>query len=112
MDSHALDTVFSALSDPTRRGLLARLAEGEQNVVQLTAAFDISQPAISRHIRILDEAGLVRREKRGRETFVMAQTEAAQGAAAWLDHYVRFWSQHFDRMDDILSRQQEDRNDR
>ncbi|WP_305987856.1 helix-turn-helix transcriptional regulator [Roseibium sp. MMSF_3544] len=102
MNSENLDLVFSALSDATRRGILANLAKGERTVHEITAAFDISQPAISRHLRVLDHAGLVRREKRGRETYVMASAETAAHAADWLAHYVNFWTAHFERMDQIL----------
>lgn len=112
MDSKKLDLVFSALSDATRRGILANLALGERTVHELTAAFDISQPAVSRHLRVLDCAGLVKREKRGRETFVTAATETAAEAAHWLAHYVDFWTAHFDQMDAILTKQKERPHDR
>ncbi|WP_298982455.1 metalloregulator ArsR/SmtB family transcription factor [uncultured Roseibium sp.] len=107
MDSKNLDLVFSALSDATRRGILASLASGERTVHELTSDFDISQPAVSRHLRVLDSAGLVRREKRGRETIVTAATETAAEAAHWLTHYVDFWTVHFDQMDVILTKQRE-----
>ncbi|MEJ6404722.1 ArsR/SmtB family transcription factor [Yoonia sp. 2307UL14-13] len=111
MNSKNLDLVFAALSDATRRGILANLEVGPRTVHQLTAAFDISQPAISRHLRVLDDAGLVQREKRGRETYVTANAATAAQAADWLAHYVRFWTAHFDRMDHILSNQKEENDE-
>ncbi len=103
MDLHRLDRIFSALSDATRRGILAELATGERTVKELCEPFDMSQPAISKHLRVLDRAGLIRREKRGRENFVSAQAEAADHAAAWIQHYSRFWRHHFDQVADHLA---------
>ncbi len=102
MDSQILDRVFSALSDPIRRGILIELSTGEQNVRQLTERFDVSQPAISRHIRTLKAAGLVQKEKRGREQFIRVNAERAEEAAAWIHHYSQFWKQHFDEVAQIL----------
>ncbi|MEM9550488.1 MAG: metalloregulator ArsR/SmtB family transcription factor [Pseudomonadota bacterium] len=110
MNSQQLDRIFSALADPTRRGILASLSMGARNVRQLTADFAISQPAISRHLRVLDQAGLVRREKRGRETVVSAQSGSAEEAASWLTYYVQFWRQHFDEMDRLLPERVENRD--
>lgn len=112
MNSQHLDRVFSALADPTRRGILTGLAAGERNVRQLTASFGISQPAISRHLRVLAAADLIRREKRGRETFVSVKSEAAEDAARWIIHHAEFWRHHFDQMDRLLAgRKQENSND-
>ncbi len=111
MDSLALDRVFSALSDATRRGILAELSGGPRNVRQLTSAFEISQPAISKHLRVLDTAGLIRREKRGREHLVTVNAAAAEEAAAWIAHYARFWRLHFDAVDDILTQRKEAQDD-
>ena len=103
MDSRDLDLVFSALSDPTRRGIMVALSGGEQNVRQLTDAFDISQPAISRHIKTLATAGLITKEKRGREQLIRVNPQRARQAAAWIQHYTNFWQQHFDEVDRILA---------
>lgn len=103
MDSHRLDLVFSALSDPTRRGIMVALSNGEQNVRQLTDAFDISQPAISRHIKTLARAGLITKQKRGREHFIRVSPDRAEEAATWIQHYTTFWKQHFDTVDQILA---------
>lgn len=107
MDSKNLDMVFSALSDATRRGILANLEKGEQSVHALTARFDISQPAISRHLSVLDRAGLISRKKRGRETIVRASVGSAHEASSWLSRYVAFWTDHFEHMETLLSEKKE-----
>ena len=107
MDSQELDRVFGALSDPIRRGILVCLSEGERNVSQLTEAFYVSQHAISRHLRLLLDAGLIKKEKRGREHFIRAEAEQAKRAAAWITHYSAFWRAHFDEVQDILDSKRE-----
>lgn len=107
MDSHSLDQVFAALSDPTRRGILSRLSTGEHNVRQLTHGFGISQPAISRHLKTLSAAGLIIKEKRGREQFARVNPEKAEEAAAWIIHYSQFWRAHFDEVAQILQHRKE-----
>lgn len=102
MDSRELDLIFGALADPIRRGILMNLSAGEQNVSQLTDAFGVSQPAISRHIRTLRDAGLIEKEKRGREQFVHVNSTRAEQAAAWITHYSKFWRTHFDEVERIL----------
>ncbi len=102
MDSQELDLIFGALADPIRRGILVNLSEGEQNVSQLTEAFDVSQPAISRHLKTLSSAGLIEKEKRGREQFVRVNPAGAEQAAAWITRYSAFWRAHFDEVDRIL----------
>lgn len=102
MDSQELDRVFGALADPVRRGILVRLSTGAQNVSQLTEAFDISQPAISRHLKVLGNAGLVEKQKRGREQLVRANAARAEQAAAWITRYSTFWRHHFDAVGDII----------
>lgn len=102
MDSQELDLLFGALADPIRRGILVNLSEGELNVSQLTEAFDVSQPAISRHLKTLSSAGLIEKEKRGREQFVRAIPARAEQAAAWITRYSAFWRHHFDEVDRIL----------
>lgn len=112
MDSQTLDRVFSALSDPIRRGILVELSAGEQNVRQLTRKFDVSQPAISRHIRTLKDAGLIEKEKRGREQFIQVNAKKAEDAAAWIIHYSQFWKQHFDEVARILDQKGLSNDDR
>jgi DNA-binding transcriptional ArsR family regulator len=102
MDSQELDLIFGALADPIRRGILVNLTDGEQNVSQLTEAFDVSQPAISRHLKTLSSAGLINKEKRGREQFVRANPARAEQAAAWITRYSAFWRDHFDEVERIL----------
>ena len=94
-----LDLVFAALADPTRRAILARLATGEATVNELVAPSDLSQPTISKHLKVLERAGLV---SRGREAqFRPVRLEAAPlaGAAQWLGDYRRFWAESLDRLD-------------
>jgi DNA-binding transcriptional ArsR family regulator len=101
-----LSATLSALADPTRRAILARLARGEATVNELAAPFDISLPAVSRHLKVLEAAGLI---SRGREAqWRPCKLEAAPLAAVsgWLDHYRRFWDGSFDRMDDYLAQLQ------
>jgi DNA-binding transcriptional ArsR family regulator len=99
-----LDNTFAALSDPTRRAILARLALGEASVGELGEPFDISPPAISRHLRVLEEAALIRCEKRGKHRICRLDAKALAGASEWLETYRRFWSESFDRLDEHLKR--------
>ncbi len=110
IDSSQLNKVFGALSDETRRGILSQLAEGEANVVQLAKPYDMSQPAITKHLKVLEAAGLVQRWKVGRETRVRARADTAQEAATWITYYSKFWQQHFDVVDQVLrqNRRKED----
>jgi DNA-binding transcriptional ArsR family regulator len=99
LPSTELDRVFGALADPTRRAILARLARGAATVNELVAPFALSQPTISKHLKVLERAGLV---SRGREAqFRPVRIEAAPlaGAAQWLGDYRRFWGESFDRLD-------------
>jgi DNA-binding transcriptional ArsR family regulator len=87
-----LDRVFSAVSDPTRRAILSRLAESDARVTDVAEAFPISLNSTSKHIRVLEGAGLVRRRVRGREHFLSLDAAPLADAAAWIEHYHRFWS--------------------
>jgi DNA-binding transcriptional ArsR family regulator len=97
-----LDATFAALADPTRRAILARLASGEASVAELAAPFAMSQPAISKHLKVLERAGLVSRgrdaQRRPRRLEAMPLAEATQ----WLERYRRFWEGSFQRLDDLL----------
>ncbi len=97
-----LDSTFAALSDPTRRAILARLALGEASVGELGEPFDISPPAISRHLRVLEGAKLIRRERRGKHQICRLDPQALSQASDWLDAYRRFWSESFERLDKHL----------
>lgn len=102
IDPDALSSVFSALADPTRRAILARLAQGPATVKELSAPFDISGPAVSRHLRVLEHAGLIHR---GREAQWRPRTlEAAplKEVAEWAGEFRRFWDASYARLDDYL----------
>ena len=98
-----LDAVFGALADPTRRAILARLAEGEANVVELTAPFGISQPAISRHLKVLERAGLVTRTRRRTARLSHLRANPLREATRWLAGYRDYWDESFDRLDSLLT---------
>jgi DNA-binding transcriptional ArsR family regulator len=98
-----LSTVFGALADPTRRAILARLADGDASVTELTEPFHVSQPAISRHLKVLEQAGLITRHRRA--TVRLSHLEAAplRDATAWLVGYREYWEESFDRLDALLT---------
>jgi DNA-binding transcriptional ArsR family regulator len=99
-----LDPIFNALADPTRRAILARLAQGEANVGTLAEPFEISAPAISRHLRVLEEAALISNERRGKQRVCRLNRETLARAQEWFDFSRRFWSGSFDRLDSHLKR--------
>ena len=105
-----LDNVFSALADPTRRAILARLAEGESSVGELAEPFDISLPAISRHLRVLRNAGLVLRHKDGRVRRCALDAAPLKAASDWVETYRRVWDDQFDALAEYLEREQENSN--
>ena len=102
MNQTSLNKVFSALSDPTRRGMLAQLASGESNVSSLADQYEISQPAISKHLRVLEDAGLITRKKHGRQNIVRVNPKPIEEAETWIGHYARFWRQQFDDVEQYL----------
>ena len=102
-----LDTAFSALADPTRRAILARLASGEATVGELGEPFAISAPAISRHLKVLEEAKLIARTRRGQQLVCRLNPEGLKTAQEWLDHYRAFWSGAFDRLNAHLKQKPE-----
>ncbi len=97
-----LSVVFGALADPTRRAILARLTDGDANVGQLAVPFRVSQPAISRHLKVLEQAGLISRRRQA--TARLSQLEAAplREATAWLTKYREYWEESYDRLDALL----------
>lgn len=101
--SERLDATFIALADPTRRAILARLQEGEASVTELTTPFDISQPAISKHIKILERAGLVTRSSDGTRRPVRIEAAPMREAADWLEKYREFWEKSYNRLDALLA---------
>jgi DNA-binding transcriptional ArsR family regulator len=107
MDTTAeLDRVFGALADPTRRAIVSRLVGGDAGVVELAAAFPISQPAVSKHLRVLEEAGLVTRRRDGRRNLCRLRPERLRPVAEWVAPYERFWAASFARLDDLVRQEQ------
>jgi len=102
--SRALDLLFGALSDATRRGIVERLAAGEATVTELAAPFDISLPAISRHLKVLERASLITRSQQGKWRRARLSPAPLAGAASWLERYERLWTESFARLDDHLAR--------
>ncbi|ASP36369.1 helix-turn-helix transcriptional regulator [Labrenzia sp. VG12] len=98
----SLDAVFSALSDPTRRAILTRLASGDASVNELAAPFDMSQPAISKHLKVLEKAGLVTRGTDRQRRPARLNAAPMQDAIAWLEEFSRFWTSSFDQLDALL----------
>jgi DNA-binding transcriptional ArsR family regulator len=98
-----LDRVFSAVSDPTRRAILARLADSDARVTDVASAFPISLNSTSKHIRVLEGAGLVRRSVRGREHILTLEAAPLADAAGWIDHYRRFWSAQLASLDAFVT---------
>jgi DNA-binding transcriptional ArsR family regulator len=97
--AQTLDRVFAALADPTRRAILARLADGEATVNELVAPFGFSQPTISKHLKVLESAGLVSRGRAAQFRPVRLNAAPLQQAAGWLGDYERFWAESLDRLD-------------
>ncbi len=102
MMSDPLSTVFAALADPTRRAILARLAAGEASVSELAAPFAMSLPAISKHLKVLERAGLIARGRRAQWRPCRLQAEPLHQAAGWLEAYRPYWEGRFDRLDNYL----------
>ncbi len=99
------DSVFKSLADPTRRALFERLSrDGDQTVRMLTDSAGVSQPAVSKHLRVLKQAGLVRARHSGRETHYSAQPRALEPLIDWMSYYSRFWHDRFDHLEDLLNR--------
>jgi DNA-binding transcriptional ArsR family regulator len=103
-----LDVVFHALSDGTRRGMLRRLADGERSVGDLAAPFDMSFAGASKHVKVLEQAGLVRRRIAGRTHFCRLEASRMKEAQDWLRYYERFWTSRLDVLEDLLLRDAED----
>lgn len=106
MNESSLDTTFAALADPTRRAILARLALGETSVTELARPFEISMPAISKHLKVLEKAGLIDRGRDAQTRPARLNPAALKTAAAWIDEYRKFWEESFDRLDAYLQKLQ------
>ena len=100
----SLDQTFSALSDPTRRAILARLALGETSVGELAKPFAMSLPAVSKHLKVLERAGLVRRTREGRRHQLKLDAAPLRAIARWALSYEQFWNQHLDQLEDVLAK--------
>lgn len=97
-----LDTTFSALADPTRRAILARLTLGEASVMELAEPFDMSQPAVSRHLKVLEQAGLISRGRDAQRRPCRLEAAPLAEASAWLERYRQLWEGNFQRLDALL----------
>ena len=102
MPSDHLSTTFAALADPTRRAILARLASGEASVTELSEPFEMSMPAISKHLKVLEHAGLIARGRDAQWRPCRLEAGRLKEVATWVEDYRRFWEQSFDRLDDYL----------
>jgi DNA-binding transcriptional ArsR family regulator len=102
MPADRLSTTFAALADPTRRAILARLSLGETSVSELAEPFDISLPAISKHLKVLERAGLIARGREAQWRPCRLEAGPMKEATGWLEHYRQFWEQSFDRLEDYL----------
>jgi DNA-binding transcriptional ArsR family regulator len=99
-----LDATFAALADPTRRAILARLAKGDASVNELAEPFDMSQPAISKHLRVLERAGLISRSRDAQRRPCRLEAKPLERASEWLEGYRQIWEANFDRLDQLLER--------
>jgi DNA-binding transcriptional ArsR family regulator len=97
-----LSTTLSALADPTRRAILARLASGEATVTELAEPFEISLPAVSKHLKVLERAGLIARGRAAQWRPCRLEAAPLKDAADWIEHYRRFWEESLDRLDEYL----------
>jgi DNA-binding transcriptional ArsR family regulator len=103
MATDRLSLVFGALADPIRRAILTRLADGEATVAELAEPFRVSQPAISRHLKVLENAGLISRTRRATARLSHLEPEPLRDVTAWLARYQRFWDESHERLDDLLA---------
>src|ERR1700739_4315930 len=101
-----LDNTFAALSDPTRRAILARLTQGEASVKTLAEPFDISAPAITKHLKVLERAGLIARSPNAQQRRCNLDPAPLRDIAVWMETYRQFWSESFDRLDGYLEKLQ------
>jgi DNA-binding transcriptional ArsR family regulator len=99
----SLDATFAALADPTRRAILGRLAQGDASVAELAQPFALSQPAISKHLKVLERAGLVSRGRDAQRRPRKLEARPLAEATAWLEHYRQFWEANYERLDSVLA---------
>jgi len=103
MSADRLNSTFAALADPTRRSILARLAAGESSVTDLAQPFDMSLPAVSKHLKVLERAGLIARGRDAQWRPCRLAAAPLKEVADWVEHYRRFWDESFERLDDYLN---------
>jgi DNA-binding transcriptional ArsR family regulator len=108
MTPDSLSATFAALADPTRRAILARLAVGETSVTELAAPFRMSMPAVSKHLKVLEHAGLIARGREAQWRPCRLEAGPLRDVAQWVDHYRQFWEASFDRLDDYLKQLQKE----
>lgn len=106
MTEEELDRAFAALADPTRRAILARLARGEAGVLELGEPFDMSQPAITKHLKVLEAAGLISRRKDAQRRLSRLEPERIKQVSDWLGSYRDYWEASFSRLDDLLAQEE------
>jgi DNA-binding transcriptional ArsR family regulator len=115
MASDHLSTTFAALADPTRRAILARLAQGEASVTELAKPFDLSLPGISKHLKVLQRAGLITQSRNAQWRPCRLEGGRLREASDWVGEYRRFWDESFERLDEVLQdliKEEKNRNDR
>ncbi|MBW4459269.1 MAG: metalloregulator ArsR/SmtB family transcription factor [Nodosilinea sp. WJT8-NPBG4] len=106
MPTDPLSVTFAALADPTRRAILARLTQGEASVTELAKPFQMSLPAISKHLKVLERAGLITRSQEAQWRPCRLEADPLQNAASWIEQYRQFWEENLDRLDDYLTKLQ------
>jgi len=111
MSTDPLSQKFAALADPTRRAILARLCEGEASVNELAEPFDMSLAAVSKHLKVLERAGLISRGREAQWRPARLEPMGMKGIAEWIEHYRRYWDQSFDRLDEYLRNIQKGNDD-
>ena len=111
MTADQLTTTFAALADPTRRAILARLTRGEASVKELAEPFEMSLPAVSKHLKVLERAGLISRARVAQSRPCRLEAAPLREVADWVEHYRSFWEQSFDRLEDYLHELQREENE-
>lgn len=111
MQTDQLSATFAALADPTRRAILARLAEGERSVTELAEPFAMSLPAVSKHLKVLEKAKLIERGRAAQWRPCRLKAQPLKDVSSWVDQYRRFWEESLDRLDAYLTELQEKKND-
>ena len=105
LSSDTLSTTFQAVSDPTRRNILARLARGEATVQELARPLPMSQPAVSKHLKVLERAGLIERRREAQRIWCRLQAKPLRDVAVWATEFQRYWDESFERLDELLKKE-------